>query len=585
MKEKSQITIIAPHPDDEWIGCGCTILNNINSKNIKIIYVTNRLENRTVLAKENSKEFGYEIIFLKHNEKNININDLKKQLIKEVGINDIVYIPTIDTHPDHQLINIISREVLKNKKYEYAIYNNSNNIFIKIKNAIKQKITGINTASFSKGKSIVIKGDIKKKIQIIKKYGEIPRNYDIIRESKSKLLMGPYNIVFLTKDYNIKTVDAGFTAIIDLSIEFKKLGHNPILISNKGGSFWEPAANKKHEIFKGIDIYRPYGITFLNDGNTLFNPGIIFNKFFSHGFGLNYVKNKNKIKFDFIHGSSSSPILFFNVLFSKIFSWNSKLVHTIRSESIYKNAYDKIFCKIINLSDLIIVNLNTLKLKLIKGGVDFRKIKLILSGVKRENFSKRIVNHTLKNKLGIKENEKVVLYYGKGGKNKGVEYLINATNLISKKEKIKFVLIHPVVWLPHIIKKVNESKNKDKIILKTGKIKVSEFLSLASVLVLPYLTLKGTEGNPLCLIEGMINKVPIVTTNQPELREIVKNESEVLMAQPGNSKSLLENIKKILNNKKLAKKLTQNCEKIIKKFSIENIANQHIYEYHILKNK
>ena len=169
MKEKSQITIIAPHPDDEWIGCGCTILNNINSKNIKIIYVTNRLENRTVLAKENSKEFGYEIIFLKHNEKNININDLKKQLIKEVGINDIVYIPTIDTHPDHQLINIISREVLKNKKYEYAIYNNSNNIFIKIKNAIKQKITGINTASFSKGKSIVIKGDIKKKIQIIKK--------------------------------------------------------------------------------------------------------------------------------------------------------------------------------------------------------------------------------------------------------------------------------------------------------------------------------------------------------------------------------------------------------------------------------
>ncbi|MBT7296899.1 N-acetylglucosaminylphosphatidylinositol deacetylase, partial [Candidatus Woesearchaeota archaeon] len=30
MKEKSQITIIAPHPDDEWIGCGCTILNNIN---------------------------------------------------------------------------------------------------------------------------------------------------------------------------------------------------------------------------------------------------------------------------------------------------------------------------------------------------------------------------------------------------------------------------------------------------------------------------------------------------------------------------------------------------------------------------
>lgn len=53
-------------------------------------------------------------------------------------------------------------------------------------------------------------------------------------------------------------------------------------------------------------------------------------------------------------------------------------------------------------------------------------------------------------------------------------------------------------------------------------IKIEDYVNFADVVVLPYRNFLGTEGNPSCLLEAMACKTPVVTTNLPELKEIIE---------------------------------------------------------------
>jgi len=82
----------------------------------------------------------------------------------------------------------------------------------------------------------------------------------------------------------------------------------------------------------------------------------------------------------------------------------------------------------------------------------------------------------------------------------------------------------------------------------------------------------------------MACKIPIVTSYLSELREIVENEKDVLMARPGDVNDLISKINRLLNDKTLQRKLTENAYKKSKEFDTENITNQFIELYEGLLN-
>jgi LmbE family N-acetylglucosaminyl deacetylase len=189
---QSKVVIIAPHPDDEWIGCGCLIQKQLDeNKEVLILLITEIEESafRAIASKQIANSHGAQFKNLKEKERAINEKRLVKFFKDNIEAKDSVFIPTADTHSDHCTINSIAKKTLKNRNlYEYCIYNNTSNHLKRAYNKILRTLTGISHQSFiSKGP--VQKLEYKLKIKneyIAEMFGETPRSADIFRKITKK---------------------------------------------------------------------------------------------------------------------------------------------------------------------------------------------------------------------------------------------------------------------------------------------------------------------------------------------------------------------------------------------------------------
>lgn len=134
-----QKIVIAPHPDDEYIGCYSLFKSNQISK---VIVATNNYkqfayqdmtdETYTALRKEETSKFCQScglsknnIIFLDFIDGNlINTNKLElfQKLVVEINKEDTIYIPSpFGSHPDHTVVACISLLIPAKRKLLYSI--------------------------------------------------------------------------------------------------------------------------------------------------------------------------------------------------------------------------------------------------------------------------------------------------------------------------------------------------------------------------------------------------------------------------------------------------------------------------------
>ncbi|MBN1645243.1 glycosyltransferase family 4 protein [Candidatus Woesearchaeota archaeon] len=391
------------------------------------------------------------------------------------------------------------------------------------------------------------------------------------------------NIAFLTKEYHPSTVDAGFTTLLNLAKEFKRQGNTVVMISGREKYTQHKnilPAKKRFELVEGIPIFRPYKFPQFKTNVWILNPSLFFNRFFAAPAGLRYVQKRLNLKFDIIHSFSSAPILVLNNILAKSFSKNAKKVHTIKSSSVF----DNFSFKLLNLSDAVISSLELLKKEFIKKGCEKNKITIINSPIYIKNFRKK--NKTgLRKKYGFNKKDKLILYYGNRVHSKGTDIILNCIDYLPKNKNITILMIHPTVWPKEYTEYLKKKKNRTIIKLMVKKINVADYLSMANAVIFPYRNLQATEANPLCLLEAMACKTPIVTTSIPEINELVTDYKDVLMALPNNPKSLAEKILEMINNPELQRKLTKNAYKTVKKFDVSIIAKKHLELYKKLLKK
>ncbi|MGB9940831.1 glycosyltransferase family 4 protein [Methanosarcina sp.] len=197
-------------------------------------------------------------------------------------------------------------------------------------------------------------------------------------------------------------------------------------------------------------------------------------------------------------------------------------------------------------ADKILCYTETEKKELIDLGINSEKIEVIHNGIDTDLFvPKREPCFDTKN----------LLWVGRYVKGKGLDYLIDAFNILKTK--------HPDVTLTMvgrgpdkdgILQKIRDLNLESSIIMKdfVPNSEIVDMYQHSSVFVLPSLE----EGVPRAILEAMSCGIPVVCSKLPQLVDIVDGGG--LLVPVKNPQALADSISKVLSDSSLAEEFRKN---------------------------
>jgi len=205
---------------------------------------------------------------------------------------------------------------------------------------------------------------------------------------------------------------------------------------------------------------------------------------------------------------------------------------------------------------------NSSKKKLVDSGLSEDKIEVIPNGVNLEEFDKVKIEKSRKPR---------VIYVGRLIGYKHVDDLLLAFSKLNLDAELYIVGDGP------------ERRNLEFLATKLGiKHKVTftgfvnerrkiELLKSSHVLVLP----STTEGFGIVLIEAMAARTPVIATDIPPLRELIKEEETGLLFAPRKVEELKTKLEHLLKNTELSKRLSLRGYELVKRsFCWDEIAKK-----------
>lgn len=265
---------------------------------------------------------------------------------------------------------------------------------------------------------------------------------------------------------------------------------------------------------------------------------------------INLIKDRSK--YDVVHAHSH---LFFSTNLSAVARELGSAPLVITNHGLNSQTAPKWFQDIYTASgarltfaaaDKIICYTETEKKKLIDIGVKSRKIKVIHNGIDTDLF------------VPSKEtsfDKKNLLWVGRYARGKGLEYLIDAFNIVkSRHPEATLTMIGEGPEKDRIVQQISDLNLSNSIIMKDF-VQNSELVGLyqnSSVFVLPSLE----EGVPRTILESMSCGIPVVCSRLPQLVDIVDGGGMLVPVK--DSQTLADRISEVLSNSSLAEKFREN---------------------------
>lgn len=342
-------------------------------------------------------------------------------------------------------------------------------------------------------------------------------------------------IAFLAAGSLSNPKESSRITLLLLAKELQKQGHQVILIARKRPSL------PPEESVEGVRILRSSLLTFPRTVRQLEKEG----------------------HWDIIHGFSAAPLFALISFGCSQVTEKAQCIHSLKSSP--RELWKKGGEVFLNLMSKVTVptQVQASGLK----WVQKKKVSVLPSVIDTQKFRPRNQGK-LKKKYGY-ENKKIIFYYGALWKNKGFDLLLES---LPRLHETNFLLLCAPRY--HQISEQQQRARQlgisNQVLFLTQDVAIEEYVAMADVVVLPYRSLAGTEGNPSCLLEAMASKTPVVTTDLPELREIA--EGCILMAQPGDVASLVDQISQALQ--KYPTELMETAYQKSQEFSVERVSKQ-----------
>lgn len=276
---------------------------------------------------------------------------------------------------------------------------------------------------------------------------------------------------------------------------------------------------------------------------------------------------------DIVHANLFHAILFSRIL--RLFTKISCLICTEHSN----NYHGKVRLLLEHYTDFLSdMNTNVSKVAteyFIKSGVFSPKKSITMyNGVDTSRFCiKR--NLLLRKSLGLVDNDFVFLNVSRFNEAKDHETLINAFNIVHRREKnTKLICVGDGELLPRIKKLVIELKLTEHVIFTGSKYNTEDYYNASDCFVLS----SAYEGFGLVLVEAMACGLEIISTDCGGVREIIWNENNFVPVKQIDllAKKMLEVTKFSVEKRQFDGKTNRDS---IKKFSLETISEKWEYLY------
>ncbi|MEM5807303.1 MAG: glycosyltransferase family 4 protein [Candidatus Aenigmatarchaeota archaeon] len=357
------------------------------------------------------------------------------------------------------------------------------------------------------------------------------------------------------------------------------LGHNVVVLTKK--------VKEKDLDVKKLYKIEKFGFTF--KGST--KIGLDFLYFL---FKMYNVVKKYKIEVINFHSAAYSGV--YTIAYKKFFNPHIPVVATLHGGDIqiipeinYGYCLDKRWReKIINVlknSDAIVAISGSVKndIKNLVSNV-INKVYDIPNGIWINEFLNHKIEKNIRDRFNLPIEAKVIISVGRNHVKKGFEYGIKAMKIISKKyshSNIYYVIIGKDT--KKLLSLVRELNLENKIILVEEIKERNELIScyLTSDI---YLSPSLVEGFSLTNLEAMAAGLPCVITDVPGNRDVVKNNSGLLVP-PQSPEKIAEAIINILSNENLRTQLKYNALKEVKKYDWIEIAKKYLTVFSIIAEK
>jgi len=227
---------------------------------------------------------------------------------------------------------------------------------------------------------------------------------------------------------------------------------------------------------------------------------------------------------------------------------------------------------IVKRSDGIRVVSSGIKDKLVKKGINKRKIKVIPTPVDLEKFVHCDPVKVKKLRSGDHSGRKALINVGRKDPSKDYKTLYKAIGLVYQDyKKLAFWQIGSNEYLPEKIK-----ADQNLVLTSTDKIsqeELSNYYHASNI----YISSSCSESFGKVLIEAMAAGLPVIATETTGSKEIIKNGENGFLVPIGDSDALAKKISFLLNDPEKAKEMGQAGRKIVRgKFNQEKITKKMI---------
>ncbi len=207
-----------------------------------------------------------------------------------------------------------------------------------------------------------------------------------------------------------------------------------------------------------------------------------------------------------------------------------------------------------------------------KLGVSANQITVIPNGIDTDFFDCLAPDPILRDSIGISPDDFVIICVANLHPNKGHHYLLEAfESSFSKNPTIKLLIVGDGTERKNLERQIKDYRSKNGVFFLGRRTDIPQLLKVSDCFVLPTLF----EGMSNAIMEAMAASLPVITTDIPENRELIRAGETGILVPQKDSRAIVEAIERLLSDPEKFETLGKNSKHNIReRFGIKVVISK-----------